>query len=80
MADRFLKIKDLSTMLNCSYASARRYLNEMEHLSKPPRVRESVVRHWIDSRTIDPARQKEISDAAAKKARELFRKHAEVKV
>lgn len=76
MSDRFLKIKDLGELLNCSYASARRYALEMEHLVKPLRVRESAVKLWIERKTVDPVKQKEISDIAARKARELFKKHA----
>lgn len=51
MKDRLLTVSDIQERYQCSPNTARNYIRRMEHMEKPLRVRESVLREWEANRT-----------------------------
>ena len=53
--ERLLSVQDLMDRYQCSRQTAIRYMQKMEHMEKPYRVRASVLEAWERARTVRPA-------------------------
>ncbi len=49
--EKLLSVRDIMERYGCSRETARVYMRKMEHMEKPLRVRESVLRIWELERT-----------------------------
>ena len=52
--EKLLSVADMMDRYRCSRQTAIRYIRKMEHMEKPYRVRESVVKAWESNRTVNP--------------------------
>ena len=52
--ERLLSVSDLMDRYQVSRQTAVRYIRKLEHLEKPYMVRESVLKAWEQSRTVNP--------------------------
>ena len=52
--ERLLSVADLMDRYCCSRQTAIRYMQKMEHMERPYRVRASVLEAWERERTVRP--------------------------
>lgn len=52
--ERLYSVSDLMDRYQCSRQTAVRYIQKMEHMEKPYRVRETVLAAWERDRTVKP--------------------------
>ena len=52
--ERLLSVADLMDRYQCSRQTAIRYMQKMEHMERPYRVRASVLEAWERERTVRP--------------------------
>lgn len=67
--ERLLSVADLMNRYQCSRQTAIRYMQKMEHMEKPYRVRASVLEAWERERTVRPAAEIRAEMMRAKLAR-----------